>query len=353
MDWCVKALMALRIRFVNPDDKKPKKRVVLGGEEKHAHEAAHKTGASDAPTKRKPRAAHATDELVDLTKDVGAEDHAWLAPLGWHGNPFRDALPSPLRNFFVDRDEARAALQVIIKREGRFGIIEGPRGSGTSFLLAWLARELEEHKRTFRVIHEKLPLEPEVFTKTLTDKYARLFSTYKGETTEELIEYLEKREKGTIILLFDDADTLGPIQELLEALLKSTKIAVVLTGYKPPRLREPNVLVQLGELEPKDAIELVRKRIEAVGGRGTHPLSQDQLRELWAAAGSDIHAYLASCEQAAKEAASRPAHSDVEAAIVDTAREHAHTDRASEEAKRSRFDDLIEDLADPAEEKKK
>jgi hypothetical protein len=353
--------MALRIRFVDPGEKKPKKRVVLGGAETPNEEQgepqendARKEQAHAEPRgKKKVRAAHATDELVDLTKNVGVEDHAWLAPLGWHGNPFRDALPSPLRNFFVDRDEARAALQVIIKREGRFGIIEGPRGSGTSFLLAWLARELEEHKRTFRVIHEKLPLEPETFTKTLTDHYAGLFSSYKGETTEELVEYLEKREKKTIILLFDDADTLGPLEALLQALLKANNVSVVLTGYKPPRLREPNVLVQLGELEPKAAIELVRKRIEAVGGRGTHPLTQDQLRELWDAAGSDIHSYLASCELAAKEAASKPVHSDTEAAIVDTAREHASREHAEEERKRSRFDNLIEDLADPEEAKKK
>ncbi len=290
-----------------------------------------------------------SSESVILETAIPASERAWVRTLHWRANPFSENMPGSVHDFFVGRQDARAALGLIVRGEGRFGIIEGPRGTGTSSLITWLSEELSAHEGAFRLVSVRAPIDLAAFSKLLTDPYKGFLSTYKGTTPEDLALYLAKREKRRTVIIIDDADRMGPLEVTMREFLKHPNFVVVLAGREPARLREPNVLVTLSLLDHAASVECVRRRIASVGGSGTHPLGGELLTNLWQDSQGDLHLFFAACEQAAKEVALQPSKSKTEDDIVDTAhtrRNESLGEETAEPKKRSQFDSLIENLGE-------
>lgn len=265
----------VRIRFYDPD------------EEDHPH--ARKADAAS------PKAS----DLIG--RGYGID---WVGQLGWRENPFIPFTARPAQMYFVGHDAARKSISDFLARGEHLATVTGELGIGKTMFLAWLTEELGKHPRDYHVVNLVSRESPEEITKKLAAPYRGLFSTYTGETNEELAEYLTSKEKKRrIVLLIDDAENLGENEALINALLDAPNISVVIAGERIPKLAVKPLHIPLTPITPLHAEELIEARIRGVGGRGLRPFTSRVVADLWKAAQGDPTRFFHYAEETAMRAA--------------------------------------------------
>jgi hypothetical protein len=227
----------------------------------------------------------------------------WERDLGWKQNPFTELTALPAQQYIVNQDAAREAANLFFIRSATFGTIRGGQGMGKTFFLTWLAEQLAAYGDTFLVYRFTGNSSVEDFTSALTKPYAGVFSRYSGETPQEFVEFVREKRKKQLVLLIDDADSLGTLEPYVRATVEHLGARLILTGIRPPALFPDTLNVQLTAMTPADALKLVEKRIAAVGGTSHKPFTPTFIKEVWGAANANPATFLVYCNETAMKIA--------------------------------------------------
>ena len=249
------------------------------------------------PIEKRERAGKPSESAANLLARGSGID--WVGQLGWRENPFTPFPVRPAQQYFVGHDAARKSISDFLARGEHLAVITGVLGIGKTMFLAWIAEELTQREREYRVVTLTAMDSVAAATLALVKPYKGVFSGYSGETNEELAEYLTKKEKKRLVICLDDADQLGTLEPLLKALLDSSRISIIIACERIPSLSLDAVLIPLSSLAPLHAQLILENRIRGVGGRGFEPFTSRAIADLWKAAQGDPTRFLKYAEETA------------------------------------------------------
>lgn len=359
----------VKFRFYDPDDEKPRKAVsredadaIVAGAVGELPKAKELVAASveETPEMEEPAAKVDAKPAPKPSGEKRGFTLEWISELGWSGNPFTEAQPRPAHEYIVDQETARQEINLFFIKGSGFGTITGEKTSGKTFILAWLAEELAQYQDKFTIYTFTGGTTPAQFSHEITRPYAKLFSKYHGKTPEELAAYVSLKSMRKLVILIDDADTLGALERYLAALVTDGHAIVVIAGTKPKAFLKDELGTKLRAFFAKDALALLEKRIVAVGGSGIEPFDEKLAQELWKASKQDVPTFLRYCHETAIKLALKQL--TLEKTAQDKEHEEAHAKtpakkvakkgaKAKEEPKtekdsrkKSPYDDLISSL---------
>ncbi|MDD5416833.1 MAG: AAA family ATPase, partial [Candidatus Aenigmarchaeota archaeon] len=185
----------------------------------------------------------------------------------------------------------------------------GSTGSGKTSMLKWIEFNLREH--VLYVI--KPPEKPEIFTDIIIDLFPLgFFEKIMGKRPNlyNLPAYVNKKLKGNrlVFLLDESHETNKDVLEWLRVITDQIEnVSVIMAGL--PNL-EQNVRdkletldqrittrISLVALDKKDMRDLVKKRIESVGGTDIIPFTEDAIDRIYNKTGGFPREVLKSCDK--------------------------------------------------------
>ncbi|NIO44096.1 MAG: AAA family ATPase [Candidatus Aenigmarchaeota archaeon] len=225
---------------------------------------------------------------------------------GWKENPFVLKIDPKL---FVGYNEQVNAVLNHIKNKHRVALITGRTGAGKSTFLKWL----ETNYDTSKLYVSKPPEKSEDFVRVFTDIFG--FSIWerilrKRPSLYNLHEYINKKIKGEhLVFLVDEAhETNKEVLEWLRVLTDQIdNVSLVMAGMP---VLEDNIKkeletldqrittrINLISLEKHEIKELIKKRIEDVGGKGIEPFTEEALEKIYERTGGFPREVLKFCNR--------------------------------------------------------
>ncbi len=208
---------------------------------------------------------------------------------GWKENPFVLKIDPKL---FVGYNEQVNAVLNHIRNKHRIALVTGRTGAGKSTFLKWL----ETNYDTSKLYVSKPPEKPEDFVRLFTDIFG--FSVWerilrRRPSLYTLPEYINKKIRGDhLVFLVDEAhETNKDVLEWLRVLTDQIdNVSLIMAGMP---VLEDNIKRNLETLDQriitrinlisldKDEIkELIKKRIEDVGGEGIKPFTEGAIEKI-------------------------------------------------------------------------
>lgn len=231
---------------------------------------------------------------------------SWFKELGWKSNPF--TLEIHTESFVPQKDEIEKIISNIENRHKHI-LITGSTGVGKTTLLRWIKTKYN----SFYI--PKPPLEDKeiitVFRTEILKKgfFERLLNREDDLNLYNLTERYNNRYKGEpMLLLIDEAhetrlQTLEWIRSLTEQMEGLTLILTGLPRLKTEYLRHLETLMQritadieLKSLTREETIELMKKRIDLMGGKGIEPFTIDSAIEIYNQTGGFPREILKMCD---------------------------------------------------------
>jgi len=210
---------------------------------------------------------------------------------GWKENPFTLKIEPEL---FTGYEEQVAAIRRHIESKHKIALLTGNTGSGKTTLLKWL--EMSDHN-TSKLYISKPPQKPEDFIQIFTDIYGLGFMDrllHRTPTLWTLPTYINKKLNGShLLFLIDEAhETSRDVLEWLRVLVDQiNSVSLIVAGLPAlesnikqsletfdQRITTRIALTALSESETK---ELLKKRIESVGGSGITPFSDSTVAAMY------------------------------------------------------------------------
>ncbi|RLF67148.1 MAG: hypothetical protein DRN30_00600 [Thermoplasmata archaeon] len=201
--------------------------------------------------------------------------------LGWIESPFNPNKPDP--RFILYDDLGREILSQASRESGRIFYVYGKIGMGKTTLGLWMSEVAEIYDLDSVLIHGGRLYDPEIIKEKLK-LIIRGPSFFKW-----IISKLRRRSILRYIVIVDDVTEI-PDRHLFESLvglleLPSRHISICMLGNKklnewPFRDVFTNRSIIEYELKkpPKEKIlQMIRSRIESVGGTEFHPLTLDEI----------------------------------------------------------------------------
>jgi type II secretory pathway predicted ATPase ExeA len=211
----------------------------------------------------------------------------WFKRLGWSSNPFTLVVSPKL---FIGYKEQREAALRHINEKQKVCLITGPTGSGKTTMLLWLEAEFLNHHTLYIT---KPPKQPEEFLPIFLEKFPlNIFERLmrKSPSLYTLSEYVNKKLRGKpLLILLDEAhETNKDVLEWLRVLVDQIEdVSLIIAGL--PRLeyqikekletleQRITTRITLDHLTEEETRELIRKRIEWVGGEGIKPFTEEAI----------------------------------------------------------------------------
>lgn len=209
----------------------------------------------------------------------------WFSEMGWKENPFTLKI-SP--EIFVGYAKQREAALRQIKEGHKITLITGPTGSGKTSMLKWL--ESTQEVKTLYLT--KPPKRPEEFVDIFLEFFPQGFLEKlfgRKPTLFSLPDYINRKCGRRFLFLLDEAhETNRDVLEWLRVLTDQINgVSLFLAGLPKLEVKIKNELesldqritarISLDSLSEEETVELVRKRIESVGGKGTEPFTRSAL----------------------------------------------------------------------------
>lgn len=221
------------------------------------------------------------------------ERHAdWFRKMGWKNNPFTFSINSFL---FVGYDYQTDSLLSSIREKQKISLVVGPTGSGKTSLLSWISRNLppgydclfvskppskEEMVEIFNAKF-KPPWFLRPFIPNIKNVYELPdFLNRKLENTNLVVLLDECHEAGTDILEWIRvlSDQVGNMQIIMAGL----PVFEAQMGDKLETLRKRvAVRLEVLYLTKEEMREMIKRRIEHVGGKGTEPFAEEVIGEIY------------------------------------------------------------------------
>jgi len=235
------------------------------------------------------------EEEKTLTKenkiDIDKIDR-WYKKQGWRENPFTFNI---IPDLFVGYSEQLHAIMKVIKEKHKLSLVLGPTGSGKTMLLKWISQNLPKEYDFIYI--GKPPERPEEFVDIFNEKYKRpwplsiFFNRIKS--IYQIYNFLNKKlKKRTLVLLCDEVHEADiEILEWLRVFCDINNMIMILSGLPilEQQLNEKlntfakriTTKIELISLTKEETIELIRKRIESVGGQDCKPFTERALEAIY------------------------------------------------------------------------
>lgn len=215
----------------------------------------------------------------------------WMKRFGWERNPFNFRIyPELMIGYEGEADRIRSSLD----SDSKFTLLLGETGAGKTNML----RSIEEEYGSQRPLYymSKPPVTEADLLTYMRDEVlepgviARLLNSY---SLYNIDDSLNKQFSDDLILLVDEGHEASTevLEWLRTALDHIDSLSVVAAGLPSfeEKLREEvdtlysraTEIVRLESLDKDHSIELVRKRIEQVGGSSIEPFTQAALLKIY------------------------------------------------------------------------
>ncbi|MBN2330765.1 MAG: AAA family ATPase [Candidatus Aenigmarchaeota archaeon] len=220
----------------------------------------------------------------------------YMKLFGWEGSPFVFKI---LPDLFVGYESEMDSLTGSLCNGCKFSVILGPTGSGKTTLMKNLITKIQGYERVFYV--PKPPNDPDGWKRIFTEivrpgVLRRLLSRgmMNDITIYEVGEWVNKRSRGKrLLLLVDEAHESS--RESLEWLRTLTdqveNLSLVMAGLPvfEKRLMEEletfrrriETRVELTNLTLNETRELIKKRVEWMGGEDVKPFTSSSIQYIF------------------------------------------------------------------------
>ena len=224
----------------------------------------------------------------------------------WVSNPF--VLKIDPRLFTGYEEQLNAALNHI-KNGHKVAMLTGNTGSGKTSMLKWL--EFNVRENVFYV--SKPPQNPEMFVDIIIDHFPLTFFEKilkKKPNLHALPKYVNMKLKGNhLVFLLDEAhETNKDVLEWLRVIIDQLdNVSLIMAGL--PSLEQTvkekletldqriTTRISLTSLTRDDTEDLIKKRIEAVGGSGTSPFTEGAIDKIFMKTGGFPREVLKQCDK--------------------------------------------------------
>jgi len=229
-----------------------------------------------------------------------------FSKFNWKENPFILKIDPKL--FVGYEDQVKAALKHI-ENKHKIALITGRTGSGKTTFLKWI----EMNYDTAKLYVSKPPAKAEDFVSLFTDIFG--FSLWerilrRKPTLYTLPRYINKKLKGNhLVFLLDEAhETEKEVLEWLRVLTDQIETVSLIIAGMPileqkikteletldQRITTRITLTALSESETK---ELIKKRIEDVGGKSVSPFTGEAVKKIHERTGGFPREVLKFCDR--------------------------------------------------------
>lgn len=240
----------------------------------------------------------------------------WFSKYGWDADPFTFKI---YPNIFIGYDEQVAAVKTHLAENHKIALISGPTGSGKTTLLKWLSAT--SGVKGFKFLYlSKPPNQPEQFVEIFTECFPLNFieRLFRKITLFNLANYVNKKtRRKKFVLLLDEAhetsrDTLEWLRVLTDQI---DSMSLVVTGLPvlEQRLKQEletlnqriTTRVRLDALSQSETLQLIKKRIEAVGGKDIKPFTEEAVKAIYEKTGGFPREILRLCNKLVNDAIAR------------------------------------------------
>ena len=214
----------------------------------------------------------------------------------WDGNPFVFKI---LPDLFVGYEKEMGSLVDGLSNGSKFCLIVGPTGSGKTTMMKNLITNIQGYSRVFYVA--KPPNAPDEWKKIFTEivkpgLVRRIFSRAVMEsiTIYEVGEWVNKRSKGKRLLLLVDEchesskESLEWLRTLTDQVNNLTLVMAGLPVFEKRLMEELETFrrrierrVELTNLTFAETRELIKKRIEWMGGDDVKPFTSNSIQSVY------------------------------------------------------------------------
>ncbi|MBW2987808.1 AAA family ATPase [Candidatus Woesearchaeota archaeon] len=224
----------------------------------------------------------------------------WYKQLGWKSNPFKIVIPKQIDDFIAGYDKDRLKINLFVIKKLNFGTILGPAGTGKTTILKWMKYELKKYKRvvhTNLVNGSNLTGEKQTIKNILWpllnpfEKY--LTKPWQIMTAATVTQQVKKRLKPDhkLVLLIDNVKDISDLAVVIlrDLFLANVNFQLIVTGtkdelddseinqFKP----QDHLRIDLSKGMPyKDLRNMIRKRIESVGGKDIAPFTEGLMKKI-------------------------------------------------------------------------
>ena len=224
---------------------------------------------------------------------------------GWKENPFILKIDPTL--FVGYEDQVKAALNHI-ENKHKIALITGRTGAGKTTFLRWVENNYDASK----LYVSKPPEKPEEFVSLFTDLFGvsllnRILR--KKPNLYNLPKYVNKKlkDKQLVFLLDEVHESNKEVLEWLRVLMDQIdNISLVIAGM--PAIEEKmsdlqtldqriTTRINLISLDKSETRELIKKRIESVGGKGITPFTDDTVGKIYEITGGFPREILKLCDR--------------------------------------------------------
>ncbi len=265
---------------------------------------------------------------------------AWTEEYGWTRNPFSFRIYPDL---MIGYEREHQRVRNSIEAGSKFTLLLGETGAGKTNLLRSLEAEYGRQQPLFYM--SKPPLSEEDLLAYLRDEVLspgwlkRRFNSY---SLYNIHDRVNEAFDSQVILLVDEgheasAEVLEWLRTAMDHIDALTVVAAGLPGFEDRLQDEVNTLysratdvVNLSSLDKDSTVELIRRRIERVGGASTEPFTQEALLAVYEKTGGFPREVLRLCNDcvvnAAEEGKSIIDADDVRAAAPDESAHEMNSD---------------------------
>jgi len=234
---------------------------------------------------------------------------AWFRKIGWTDNPFTFSIRPDL---FVGYKKQVETLFMNIQEKHKIIFLTGPTGSGKTTLLRWVLKNLDSNFDSIYI--GKPPNHPEEFVEIFNEKYktSRFLRWFipNIKNIYQLPDFLNRKTKRKhLLMLLDEAhESSEDVLEWLRTLVDQIdNLSVVVSGLpvfedllteKLETFRKRIIeKIELISLTKEETEELIRKRIESVGGRNLEPFSKELINTIYERTGGFPREILRMCNR--------------------------------------------------------
>lgn len=275
-----------------------------------------------------------------MEKNYEKDAKGWLSDMNWSQNPFTlKIFPS----LFVGYEGDVKELIYHIEQGHKFGLILGATGSGKTTLLRSFEDRLSSDKTT---IYLSKPPETDEIVDIFLDIFKpsffeRLFGV--NVRLHSLPEYVNKKMKPSqdVLLLVDEGhESSLKALEWLRTLTDQIKdMQLVMAGLNSfedylndnleTLLSRVTTKVELSTLTLKEVKELIKKRVEKVGGEGYGPFTEDIIEDIYESTGGFPREVLKTCDKLVTHAMKENEKEIKDITVIDKEKEEREEERIS------------------------
>lgn len=243
------------------------------------------------------------------------KQYEYYVKFGWSSNPFTLTISPDL---MVGYPEQTKALLSHIHNFHKFALVTGHTGSGKTTLLLWLKTQTQAYKKFIPYYIPKSPRSEKEFLvliRSLIKPNVLDRILYRNLSFFNLSKFIKRKiKKKHLVLFIDEAhesslDVLEWIRTVTDSIPNMSVIFAGLPAFEnfiesklPTLAMRITTKVFLNSLTRTETEDLIRRRIDKVGGDGLKPFSIEAVDEIFKITGGFPREVIKLCDKLVHEA---------------------------------------------------